>query len=104
MAKTFKTGHTHDDAGMIVSVVSTKPPFNSGVGIHAKEYVEGTDFDNGDTVEFEFPAISEVKFAMITEDDGSVVTYTESSLSGGGKKLSLTAPNSNIKVFIITDT
>lgn len=102
---TIKTGHTHDDAGMIVSILSTRPPFLTGVGIHAKEYVEGEDFDNSDDIYFEIPAIKEVKFAMFTEDDGSVISYTESALSGGGRQLKLTnVPDSNIKAFIVTDT
>lgn len=101
---TINTGHINDDNGMLVTQINPKPPFKFGVGIHAKEYVVGTDFTSGDDLVLEFPGITEIKFAIVSNNVGGDVAYAEAADSSGtGKKLTLSAITTNVKVFVITD-
>lgn len=104
-ATTIKTGHMEDDAGMIISVLSPYPPFKQGIGIHAQEYVEGTDYAAGNEVVFEFRAITTIKTAIITNEAGVIQSYNEAALTGGGRKLTVeSVTEAKLKLFVVTDT
>jgi hypothetical protein len=102
---TFTWGHIGDGLEVLSNVQSPRPPFQRGACIIAYELVEGTDFDDGDTVVIEIPGIDTIQFASVVSAEGAAIAFAEAADSSGtGKKLTLTAPDANLKVFIITDT
>ena len=102
---TIETGHVNEDLGMLISSINPKPPFLHGVGIHAKEYVEGVDYDSGDDIVFDIPGTDEIKFACFTNSAGTIITYTEANASHGGKTLTLAGVTaSKVKAFFIHNT
>lgn len=101
---TINSGHINNDNGMLVASINPKPPFRFPVGIHAQEYVVDTDFPSGDDLVIEFPGITKIKYASVVDNAGGEVAYAEAADSSGtGKKLTMTALATNVKVFVITD-
>jgi hypothetical protein len=100
----IQIGHTQDDLGSLVNVISPHPPFMTPVGINSKSYKEGVDFTSGDSLEFQIAACSEIKVALFTTNNGTVKTYTEAPLAGGGKKLTIADCTTDIKSLIVHDT
>jgi len=100
---TINTGHAENDPGMIVSVHSPRPPFEVGVGIHAQEYIVGTDFTSGDDLIFNVRACDTIKFAVFVTNVGAVKAFAETALAGGGRILTLSNCTTNIKAFIVND-
>lgn len=101
----INTGAMVDDLGLIVNVQSPRPPFQAGVGIHAKTYVEGTDFNSADTVNIRVKNCPSLRFVSIMNaETGAVVTHTITAYAAGfGFNIAITAPNADIQVLIIFD-
>lgn len=64
---------------------------------------EPAQYANGDTVQIDIPAATEITFASITQENGTVITYTESNtVNPRGIRLSFTAPDTpHIRFLII---
>ena len=92
------TGPMQDDLGTLVNVQSVRPPFNKPVYEYSRELIVGTDYTSGDDIVFQIPAAVTVDWASFTTPDGTVITYTEASLGTPyGRKITLTAPTTNVK-------
>lgn len=95
------TGPMVDDLGLIVNVQSAKPPFNLPVGIHAKTYIEGTDFADGDTVNIFVKNCPGIKFASVTDVKGAVITIAiAADADTFGYKITFTATAEDKQVLI----
>ena len=96
------SGPMSDDLGTLINVQSPKPPFNKSSYIYTRELIVNTDYTSGNDIVFKIPAAVTVEWASFTTHDGTVVTYTEAALTTPyGRKLTLTAPTTNIKCHII---
>lgn len=100
----INTGPMVDDLGLIVNVQSARPPFNVGIGIHAKTYKVGTDFTSGDNVVFNVKASPAIRFASFAGPNGAIKTYTKGALSPIGTSFTLAAVTTDIQALIIFDT
>lgn len=105
MADTFiYTGPMVDDLGLIVNVQSPKPPFQHGVGIHAKAYVVDTDFPSGNDVVFRIKNCPGVRYAHFTNNVGETVAYVKAAYAAGyGFQFTLAAQATDIQAYIVFD-
>lgn len=68
----INTGPMVDDLGLIVNVQSPKPPFQTGVGIHTKKYINGTDFTDTNDIVFRIKNCPGIRFAQFLSEVGAV--------------------------------
>lgn len=97
----INTGAMVDDLGLVLNVQSPRPPFGLPVGIHAKTYVEGTDFDDGDTVIIHVKNCPGIKYASVTDVKGAVITIAiAADTTYFGYKITFTATAEDKQVLI----
>ena len=103
MADEFiSTGPMVDDLGLIVNVQSPKPPFQAGVGIHAKTYVVGTDFTSGNDITFIVKNSPGILYAQFLTHVGAVIPQAKTAnATYHGFNLKLTGVTTNIQALII---
>lgn len=98
----INTGPMVDDLGLIVNVQSPKPPFQAGVGIHAKTYVVGTDFTSGNDIVFRVKNSPGILYAQFLSHVGAVLPQAKTTnATYHGFDLTLSAVTTNIQAFII---
>lgn len=103
------TGVLKQDKYLVADYSNAVSPFFQNGGIVAGELPKtggGNDdpymYATGDTIQIDLPAITEISFAMITQENGTVITFTTSSITNPrGIRISFTAPDTPHIRFLI---
>lgn len=100
----INTGPMVDDLGLIVNVQSPKPPFQTGVGIHAKLYVNGTDFTDTNDIIFRVRNCPGIRYAQFLTEVGAVWAQSVAANAYHGFDITLAAVTTvDIQALIIFD-
>lgn len=84
---------------MLADVRNPYMPFMKGVFIYAHRYVVGTDFTSGDTLKLEVDGAQQVLMAIAKTPSSTLLTLTESALSGKDTGYGIINPNINNEKF-----
>lgn len=97
-------GHIEDGNEVVANIQSVRPPFQRAFCMMVKELLVGTDFTSGDNVIITIPGIDEISFCSVKNNVGGEVAYAEAAVASvSGRKITITGPTTNLKIFLITD-
>lgn len=105
MSTTISTGVMADDTGIMVTVLNVMPPYRKGIVEYCEELIVNTDFASGQNLILEFEGHTKILHAVFTTHVGTIVNYAEAAIGGTkiGRKLTLTAPITNIKARVVAE-
>jgi len=100
---TLKTGPTQQDKFLVCDHSNAISPFFQNGGEVAGHLRDGVDYEQGDTVIIQIPAATDINFAIITAENGSVITHTKGSMSNPqtGKTVQFAAGSNSHIYFLI---
>lgn len=100
----IQTGVLKQDQYLVADYSNAVSPFFQNGGVVAGALsVSAGDFSPSDTVQIDLAAATEITFAQITKEDGTVITHSVSAITQPrGYRVSFTAPSSiSIARFLI---
>ena len=102
---TLTWGHIADGNDVLCNIQSPKPPFSKSACIMAFELVVGTDYTSGNSIVINLAGIDQIVFAVVTKStDGTIVESADAANTTiQGRKLTIAASTTNLRVLIITD-